>query len=169
MLTSMFMLPLRSAMSTQVAAQADLIDRHGVLARLDPHTACGILRAVPQTTASSRRLSGEGRLVVEQHSGQGTAVMWEVGPWRCEHRIDPDRRHWVNLYKGDELALSRPVNDADQVSSLAEYWRAIAEGTPQPVMAEPSRRRLDVRRRSARGGRRHDDPRGEPPTDNSPG
>ena len=100
--------------------------------------------------------------VGEYNSEDGALVVWEVGLWRCERRTD-QTGPWLHLYRADELALSRPVRDADQIAFISEAWRAYADGTAAAVMPEPSRRISNDRRRATRGGRRHDDPHRPPP------
>ena len=106
-----------------------------------------------------------------ERSNMDAAIVWESGAWRCHHRFDSDGEHWLELYRGGELAVSRPIRAAEQLATVAESWKASLVGSSDEfsaTMAEPTRRRFGPRRKTFRGGRRYDDPDEGTPTDYGP-
>jgi hypothetical protein len=62
------------------------------------------------------------------------------------------------LFEGNDLALTRPVKDAEQLTAIVESWQQVLSGDSEgAAMPEPTRRRDGERRHTIRGGRRHED------------
>jgi len=79
--------------------------------------------------------------------------MWTWESYRCEH-WHGEPRSWLVLFRGTDEALRRPVRDPREAEDAALSWLRSISGDSSAGLAEPSRRRIDDRRKDDRGGRR---------------
>ena len=84
-------------------------------------------------------------------------VLWTHDGWRCEYLKVADGTGSIILYHGVEMALRRPARTPQDVKGAAREWRRSIQRGITVGVPEPTRRRLQDRRRVTRGGRRADD------------
>jgi hypothetical protein len=88
-----------------------------------------------------------------------TATIWRHSEWRCEY-WDTDASASVRLYMGQELVQSHTTRDAFDALAQSETWRQAVRGASEQYwhetsLLEQADRRVQERRRVARGGRRN--------------
>ena len=50
-------------------------------------------------------------------------VLWARGQWKCSRRVDADGTLWIDCSDDDDLVLTCPVTDAEQLHAVADGWR----------------------------------------------
>ena len=95
--------------------------------------------------------------MVEPPLTAGVCIVWTAEPWQCQLWGSPETGYIV-LVRGAEIVLRRPTRGLSDLRDTAAVWLGRFSGELGRMgLAEPSRRQLNDRRKTPRGGRRQAD------------